>query len=171
MFIILVSLTVTLFSEKLLIFTWRIRGFMSNLSKKSWKVPKIHLSEYCARIDTLKLTNHKERARPNILNYSRYTAESQELRSNKMIEILWKLKMAQREVWRHFCFNLLLICTRGWAGMSKVWEKYEEFKNGHLLAVDTTRPATQNWILILLNVHFMSLALYISFHKITPPEN
>ena len=81
----------------------------------------------CARIDTLKLTNHKERARPNILNFSRYTAESQELRSNKMIEILWKLKTAQREVWRHFCFNLLLICImHPWKGgyiksLGKVW--------------------------------------------------
>ena len=84
----------------------------------------IHLSEYCARIDTLKLTNHKERARPNILNYSRYTAESQELRSNKMIEILWNLKRAQREIWRQFCFNLLLICTCAGGcvkSLGKVW--------------------------------------------------
>ena len=144
---------------------------MSNSSKKSWKVPKIHLSEYCARIDTLKLTNHKERARPNILNYSRYTAESQELRSNKMIEILWKLKMAQREVWRHFCFNLLLICTRGWAGMSKIWENMRNSKM--VICRQSTRPdqlpKIEYWF--FLNVHFMSLALYISFHKITPPEN
>ena len=128
----------------------------------------IHLSEYCARIDTLKLTNHKERARPNILNYSRYTAESQELRSNKMIEILWNLKMAQREIWRHFCFNLLLICTRGWAGMSKVWEKYEKFKNSHLQAVDTTQPASQIWILIFLDVHFMPWHYIFQFIKLRP---
>ena len=38
LFIILVSLTVTLFSEKMLIFTRCIRGFMSNLIKKSLTV-------------------------------------------------------------------------------------------------------------------------------------
>ena len=147
------------FIEKMLIFTWPIRGFMSNSSKKSWKVPKIHLSEYCARIDTLKLTNHKERARPNILNYSRYTAESQELRSNNLIEILWNLKMAQREVWRHFCFNLLLIYTRGWADMSKFGKSMRGLKMV-ICRQSITRPATQNWIVIFLNVHFMSSACH-----------
>ena len=37
LFIILVSLTVTLFSGKMLIYTRCILGFMSNLIKKSWK--------------------------------------------------------------------------------------------------------------------------------------
>ena len=160
----------------MLIFTWPIRGFMSNSRKKYWKVPKIHLSEYCARIDTLKLTNHKERARPNILNYSRYTAESQELRSNNLIEILWNLKMAQREVWIHFCFNLLLIYTRGWADMSKVWKKYEEFKNGHLQAVDhlTSYPKLNMYWFFKMFISWVWRAMalyYISFHKIMPTEN
>ena len=38
LFIILVSLTVTLFSEKMLISTRCIHGFMSNTIKKSWTV-------------------------------------------------------------------------------------------------------------------------------------
>ena len=37
LFIILVDLTVTLFREKMLVFTRCICGFMSNLIKKSWK--------------------------------------------------------------------------------------------------------------------------------------
>ena len=44
LFIILVGLTVTLFSEKMLIYTRCMRGFMPNLIKKSAMVSKEDLN-------------------------------------------------------------------------------------------------------------------------------
>ena len=45
LFIILVSLTMTWFSEKVLISTRCIHGFMSNLIKKSWTVSKVEAKD------------------------------------------------------------------------------------------------------------------------------
>jgi hypothetical protein len=64
LFIILVSLTMTWFSEKMLISTWCINGFMSNLIKKSWtdSTLKVHQdldtcqTPWFIRILTLKMS-------------------------------------------------------------------------------------------------------------------
>ena len=45
LFIILVSLTVTLVSEKMLIYTRCILGFMSNSIKKSWKDSTVYMQQ------------------------------------------------------------------------------------------------------------------------------
>ena len=46
LFIILVSLTMSLFSEKMLIFNRCISGLMSNLIKKSWTVSNIDVCRF-----------------------------------------------------------------------------------------------------------------------------
>ena len=50
LFIILVGLTMTLFSEKVLISNGCISGFMSNMIKKSWMDSIVHTMQFTKRV-------------------------------------------------------------------------------------------------------------------------
>ena len=77
LFIILVSLTMTLFSEKMLISTRCIHGFMSNLIKKSWTDSSVRLYSAVKFMLTLDTYNVK------LTDYGRLVKKSPSLNGRK----------------------------------------------------------------------------------------